>query len=88
VARDQVAVPGRHQIGLDVVRAELDCERVPLERVRRQEAMRAAVPNYERTALAFVPVIAVRVSRCNAANNCSRQQSAGDVADVHISSHR
>ena len=51
VARDQHAVLGRHQVRLDVVRAQLDRQPVRLECVLGQVAARAPVADHERTRL-------------------------------------
>src|SRR5215217_8080906 len=48
VARDQVTVLGRDEIRLDVVRAELDRERVARKRVVGEVAGGSAVPDHER----------------------------------------
>jgi hypothetical protein len=42
VARDQVAVLGGHEVGLDVVGAEFDAQRIRLQRVLGQIAAAAA----------------------------------------------
>lgn len=89
MARDEIAVLRRDQIRLDVVRAELDRERVALQRVRGQVAMGAAVPDDERLVLVFFPVIRFpRIAwRCrNGAQHRRREQAARDIADSHYSS--
>jgi hypothetical protein len=48
VARDEVTVLRRDEVGLDVVGAELDGQRVALQRVVGQVAGRAAVADDER----------------------------------------
>ena len=60
VAGDQVAVLRRHEIGLDVVGAQLDRERVGLQRVLGQIAAGAAMTDDERVLL---PAIVVRHRR-------------------------
>jgi len=47
VAGDQVPVLGRHQVRLDEIGTELDGERIALERVRRQVAVRAAMADHQ-----------------------------------------
>jgi hypothetical protein len=48
MARDQDAVAGRHEIGLDEVRPLLDGELVGFQRVLGQIPARAAVPDHKR----------------------------------------
>ena len=57
VARDQVAVLRGHEVGLDVVGAEPDRERVALQRVVGQVAGSAAVPDDQRRLLAGAPAV-------------------------------
>ena len=69
MAGDQVPVLGGDEVGLDVVGAHLDRQRVALERVVGQVAGRAAVADDEREiGLAVVAVmaavVAAAVARC------------------------
>jgi hypothetical protein len=53
VTRDEMAILGHHQIGLDVVRAQLNRERVSFQRVLGQIAASAAVTYDDRRAFSL-----------------------------------
>jgi hypothetical protein len=59
VARDQVAVLGGDEVGLDVVGAQLDGQRVALERVVGQVARGAAVADDERRVVGAMAAVVV-----------------------------
>ena len=61
VTGDQHAVVRRHEVGLDVVCAELDREPVGLQRVLGQEAARSPVADHQRAVLALRAVALVLV---------------------------
>src|SRR5262245_36653173 len=72
MAGNEVAVPGRHQVRLDEVGAELDGEGVTLQRVRRQVAVRAAVTDNER--LAEIAIVAGARVRWTKSQDCSGER--------------
>src|SRR5262249_36604688 len=74
VAGNEVAVPGRHQVRLDEVGAQLDGEGVALQRVRRQIAVRPAVTDDER--LAEIAIVAGARGRWTKSKNCSGEREA------------
>jgi hypothetical protein len=81
----------RHEIGLDEVRAQLDRERVALQGVRRQVAVRAAVADHERPRkIGVVPSFVARVAGMrgwnerNAKRRCE-QQSPDNASRFHRS---
>ena len=71
VARDQVAVLGGDQIGLDVVGAQLDAQRIGLQRVLGQVAVAAAAVADDQR-LRFVVVEVMRRASRGPASTCSR----------------
>ena len=91
VPRDKHAVLRRHEVRLDVVRAELDRQPVRLERVLGHEAARAAVPDNERAVLLLGPVSLVlllgeRGARCKERNEGEGEQDKAEVR--HANLHR
>jgi hypothetical protein len=60
---DKVAILRRHEVGLDVVRAHPDRERVALKRVVGKVARSTAVTDHERMLLALYRLLAER-RRC------------------------
>jgi len=73
VARDQVAILGRDQIRLDVVGAQLDAERIGLQRVLGQVAA-AAAPVADDQRLRFVVGEVMRAPVMGLAPRSAEQQ--------------
>ena len=88
VARDQVAVLGGHEVGLDVVGAQLDAQRVGLERVLGQVAAgAAAVADDQRATLrAVVAVVVAERQTGRRRQRASQHAGTQPVGDLHGSS--
>src|SRR5262245_62285844 len=78
-----MTVPGRHQVGLDEVGAQLDGEGVALQRVRRQIAVRAAVTDDER--LAEIAIVAgARIRRTKSQDCRGERDAAREIPHFHL----